>query len=584
MVNLIKEIFWPPVFEGDEEKTRTALYLNALLWFTFVLLAAFRLVTHFTDPGLRTENFFTHPITILVGVMALLLVVMRSGFIRETAFIWLLAGWAALTYSAYISGGVYDAAFIGNFAIILLAGLLLGSRASIFFTSLAILTGWGLAYFQTTNAFTAKVDVPYNLARDNMVIMIMVSLISYLTVGGLRNALKQTSATATELLKSNEQLQTLRADLEKRVEDRTFELQKRSDELEAISKNSQRRATQLAAVAQVGRAITSAQTLQSLLPRIASVVARQFSLYHVGIFLLDDAREFAILSASNSAGGQKMLERGHRLQVGQEGLVGYAAKMGLPRIASDTGADKDYFNNPDLPATRSEMALPLKIGGAIIGILDLQSDQPSAFDKQDIELLTIVADQVAIAIQNARGFQEAQKAALESETLYGESVRKQWVAYSRGRDNAGYQFSGTTTSPLNQKVENPNTRQAIHTRTPSISQESSGSSLAVPIQLRGQVIGLLNIEYPGKRTWDQDEIDITRSIAERVSLTIENARLLQDAQNRASKERVIGDIAAKLSSSNTMDNIFQTAAQELGLVMPDAEVIVQFLPEQSFDE
>jgi GAF domain-containing protein len=133
-------------------------------------------------------------------------------------------------------------------------------------------------------------------------------------------------------------------------------------------------------------------------------------------------------------------------------------------------------------------------------------------------------------------------------------------------------------------VENANIRLAIQNKSTSIAQDSSGSKLAVPIQLRGQVIGILNIEYPGLRTWEQDEIDITKSIAERVSLAIENARLLQDAQNRAAKERVIGDIATKLSSTNSFDRIFQTAAEELGLVIPDAEVIVQLLPEQEYDD
>jgi GAF domain-containing protein len=225
------------------------------------------------------------------------------------------------------------------------------------------------------------------------------------------------------------------------------------------------------------------------------------------------------------------------------------------------------------------MAIPLKFGGEIIGILDLQSELSSAFGEQDIELLTIVADQVAIAIQNARRFQETQKANRDAETLYGETVHKQWVAYTLDRDNIGYRYSGTSIHPLEQRVENSNIRLAIQNKASRFTQETTGSKLAVPIQLRGQVIGVLNIEYQGKRTWNQDEIDITKSIAERVSLAIENARLLQDAQSRAAKERVIGDIASKLSSSNNMDIIFQTAAKELGLVIPDAEVIVQFLSE-----
>lgn len=579
MYNFVRKVLWPPVF-ADEDKTRTATYLNTLLWVGLILLSALRIFSYYSDAEVRAENFFTNPISILVGIMAILLIVMRLGFIRETSFILLMAAWIALNYQARSSGGLFDTAFPGNYLIILLAGLLLGSRAGLFFAALSILGGWGLAYLQSNGLLEANIDIPYTIARDNTVIFILISLVSYLTINGLRSALKRSSANAVELLISNQQLQGLRADLEKRVEERTFELNKRSDELEAISTNSKRRATQLQAVAQVGRAITSIQSLQSLLPRVAGVIGKQFSLYHVGIFLLDDARQYAILSATNSPGGQRMLERGHRLLVGQQGIVGYAARTGLPRIASDTSADAAYFNNPNLPNTRSEIAIPLKIGGVVIGILDLQSETVSVFREQDIEVLTIVADQVSIAIQNARRFQDTQKASREAETLYNETVGKQWVAYTGERDNIGYQFTGTSVNPLDQKVENANIRLAIQNKAPSTAQETTGSRLAVPIQLRGQVIGILNIEYPGKRIWDLDEIDITKSIAERVALAIENARLLKDAQNRAAKERIIGGIAAKLSSSNNMDRIFQTAAEELGLVMPDAEIVVQFLAGQ----
>jgi len=584
MFNFMRKVFSPPVIENDEAKSRTAVYLNPILWVSLTLLIILRVIDYISYPEIRTVLFFVNPISILVIIIATLLVVMRAGFIREASFILLIAAWLTLTYSANYHGGIFDTAFICNFILIMLAGLLLDSRASLFFTVLAILTGWGLAYFQTNSVTPGPIDTPYVAARDTTAILILFSLVSYLTINGLRNALKHSSANAAELQKSNVQLQTLSVDLEKRVEERTLELQRRSSELEAISNRFQRRAIQLQAVAQVGRAITSMQSLESLLPRVAAVIAKQFEIYHVGIFMLDDAGEFAILSAANSPDGHKMIEQGYRLPVGTGGSVGYAARIGQPRATANTDADTLYVNNLGLPNMCSELALPLKISSEIIGVLDLQSENPSAFGRQDIELLTIVADQVAIAIQNARRFQETQKSSLETETLYGDSVRKQWVAYTRERDNAGYRYSGTTVKPLLQKAEGPNISQAVLSKVPSTNQENTRSQLAVPIQLRGQVIGILNIEFPGKRNWDQDEIDITQSIADRVALAIENARLLQDAQSRAAKERVIGDIAAKLSTSNNMDSIFQTAAQELGLVMPDAEVVVQFLPDQNYDD
>ncbi len=150
------------------------------------------------------------------------------------------------------------------------------------------------------------------------------------------------------------QLQETLLGLETRVAERTAELEESSQKLQI-------RANQFEAIAQLARAITSIQDLDTLLPRITKLVSQQFGFYHVGLFLLDESRQYAVLSAANSEGGQHMLARKHRLGVGQTGIVGYVTSTGNPRIALDTGTDAVYFDNPDLPDTHSEMALPLRV-------------------------------------------------------------------------------------------------------------------------------------------------------------------------------------------------------------------------------
>src|SRR5258706_1439078 len=145
--------------------------------------------------------------------------------------------------------------------------------------------------------------------------------------------------------------------LEQRVEERTGDLATRSKELESANIRIQRRAVQFEALAQVTQTITAIRDLQQLLPRITTVISESFGFYHVGIFLLDEINQFAILSAANSEGGRRMLERKHRLRIGEEGIVGAAAATGKPHIAMDVGEDAVYFNNPELPDTHSEMAL-----------------------------------------------------------------------------------------------------------------------------------------------------------------------------------------------------------------------------------
>lgn len=154
----------------------------------------------------------------------------------------------------------------------------------------------------------------------------------------------------------------------------------RTADLDLSAKNSERRARQFEAISQIVKAISSFQDLDTLLPHITQVISEQFNTYHTGIFLLDNEQEYAVLRASNSEGGRKMLARKHKLQVGHTGIVGFVTATGRARIALDVGTDAAYFDNPDLPDTRSEIALPLRHGGQIIGALDVQStnQMPSA--------------------------------------------------------------------------------------------------------------------------------------------------------------------------------------------------------------
>jgi GAF domain-containing protein/HAMP domain-containing protein len=371
------------------------------------------------------------------------------------------------------------------------------------------------------------------------------------------------------------QISSLITGLEVRVIERTRELQMRTIDLENLSKQTEERASKFQAVALLARAITSVQNIEELLPRITTVVSQEFGFYHVGIFLLDQAQEYAILRAANSEGGQKMVERGHALKVGEVGMVGYTASTGQVRIASDTGADAVFFDNPDLPDTRSEMTMPLRIGNDIIGVLDVQSNQSAAFQDQDVELLTIVADQISIAIQNARQFQSAQKALTEAEVTSRQYVRREWTALSSDGTHLGYRYSRAGVGPLKAPVRAQEIDIAILTGKTHSTTSPSQSQLAVPIKLRGEIIGVLNVKSEGQRKWDQDEIDISEAVAERVALAIENARLVEASQTQAARERTIGEIASRIGASVNMRNVLQTAVEELGRVLPGSDVIIQ---------
>ncbi|MFN2291895.1 MAG: GAF domain-containing protein, partial [Anaerolineae bacterium] len=323
-------------------------------------------------------------------------------------------------------------------------------------------------------------------------------------IGGLAQTFNQ---MADSLNRSRQQLEGWASELEDRVEERTRELAVASERL-------QRRAAQLETSAEVARAIAELRDLDDLLPQITRLISQRFGWYHAGIFLLDEAREYAVLEAANSEGGQRMLARGHKLRVGQVGIVGAVTGSGVPRIALDVGQDAVYFDNPDLPRTRSEMAVPLKIGEQVIGALDVQSMARTAYDDEDLALLSNLADQVTIAIENARLFREMQDALEEVQDLHRQYVRQEWSRTIARERDLFFQYVRRGVPPaedtrteawlasLTAGADAGQTGPWIDNAGEGDGDGGVGSALAVPIQLRDQVIGAFGLQDMGdERQW-----------------------------------------------------------------------------------
>jgi len=359
--------------------------------------------------------------------------------------------------------------------------------------------------------------------------------------------------------------------LEQRVAERTAELA-------LANERNERRAKQFESISKVSSTISSTRNLDNLLPQITSIISNEFGFYHVGIFLLDTAKEYAILSASNSDGGRRMLERSHRLKVGETGLVGYVTSTGRPRVALDTGADAIFFNNPDLPETRSEITLPLRAGEETIGALDVQSIEPDAFNQEDIQILSTLADQVSIAIQNARQHEETRKALVESDSLSRQFIQSGWSRFTRSQQIEGIRHTGAKSTLLYRKSGNIDGKSPSNTS--QLRPRGRGAVLSLPVKLRGEVIGTVDIRSPENRQWDQDELDIVTAILERAAIALENARLLTESQKLAAKERTIGEISARISAQSEIEELLKTAAQELGRTLPGMEIAIQLSKDQ----
>ncbi len=345
--------------------------------------------------------------------------------------------------------------------------------------------------------------------------------------------------------------------------------------VEALSdseKQMRHRATQLQTVAEVARAITSERNLAELLPLMTRLIGERFDFYHVAIFLLDKDGEYAVLQAASSEGGQHLLAHGHRLKVGQVGIVGSVADSGITRTVIDVSQDTDFARNPHLPLTRSETALPLKVRDQVIGVLDVQNAQVAAFTEEDVTLLATLADQVATAIENARSFERLAALAEENRQLFERSEKavQDLDALTRRLTTEGWDkyFTGqrgelvaedVLAEPITVADELSGAVEALED-TPSANTVHAPRVLTVPILLRGEEIGAIDLEPPqSNQAWNQEHLAIIKSVTQRIGLALDNARLFEQTQTALSETEQLYDIGLRINAAATLEDVLQAA-------------------------
>jgi PAS domain S-box-containing protein len=337
------------------------------------------------------------------------------------------------------------------------------------------------------------------------------------------------------------------------------------------------RALQFQTAAEVARDASSVRDPGELLSNVANLICERFHFYHVGVFLVDEQGDWAVLRAATGEGGRRMLARAHRLRVGGPGIVGYVTGSGLPRIALDVDADAVYLDNPDLPRTRSEVALPLRVRGQVIGALDVQSQEPEAFSDDDVVVLETLADQVAMAISNARLLQQVQDSLEAERRAYGGLTRQAWQSALRSRPDLGVRRHAGGIAPTS-GLRRPETMSALRTGG-RVFSEGDDRRLAVPIKVRDHVIGVVNARKPaGSTGWVPAEVDLLETLVEQLGAALDDARLYQDSLLRAERERVIGEVTARMRATLDVDSVLQTAVREIGESLGIQEVEVRLNP------
>jgi GAF domain-containing protein/uncharacterized membrane protein len=440
------------------------------------------------------------------------------------------------------NGRVYLVAFP------IFAGILAGIKGGIFAILLSLATLIGLNLLSQANLILIPPTEPDNV-HQNLAFW-AVALTAFLTVSvatsismltllrGLEGSLGKAKNLSTDLEKE-------RKHLENKVVQRTSDLQ--------------RRLLQLRTAAEISNTIAGVLDPQDLLQKVVDLLKERFDLYYVGVFTLTEDEKYAILRAGTGEAGKKMLTEGHRLAVGGASMIGWTTANQKPRIALDVGSDAVRFSNPHLPYTRSELALPILSGGRVLGALTIQSDEQEAFDSDDIVILQSTADSLGVALENARLFRQAQRNLDEIRTLHKQYLQKAWDERIKEGTDLGFTYEHHSSFRAgNEKIE-------------------------VPVSLRDQVIGRLVMEGTSGKLTEEDK-NFVEAIANEAAIALENARLLEEIQNRAQDERKIGHIAARAQSSLDLETVLKTAVEEIGMAVNAARVQIRLGVSKNTDD
>jgi GAF domain-containing protein len=540
----------PPVFPGDEDKTRTASYAH---WIALGILAiATSWEVYVRVAGQYAD--FTSMDWLLVGIVAICainLVLLRRGHVRSASTLLVALVWAASNIIAATDFGAKDPSYLVNFVIALMAGLLLGWKAALTVTLLSILSGFGLARLEEAGLVGGNEYPITSFAWNMAALFFLNSLIIYFLISGLERALKRSRTSVEELASANAILNYTQA-----------ELQERGNELLGANKQLEKRGERLHAIAEVARTTTSIHSFDQLLPAITGAISQQLGYYHVGLFLLDEEKQYAILRAANTPEGLRLLNRGYRVAVGSINPIGYIAQTGQPRVTHYRDEESTFLDYIDLPESRSQVVLPLGSGNDIIGVLDIHAREVNAFNDEDLSVLSILSDQITIAIENALLYEQSQAALQEANIASRQASGRAWNEYGKTLQTRGYRYDGIKSEPL---------KSARQTRR-------DNDALSIPVQLRDQTIGCLKLKSAdAAREWTEDELSMMKATAERVALALEGARLLDEAQKRAAREAFLSEVATKLSTSFQLDSILRDTVEELGQTLKNSTVTFQLV-------
>ncbi len=371
-----------------------------------------------------------------------------------------------------------------------------------------------------------------------------------------------------------------------------------------LLEESRMRSLQLETAAEIAREVSRSFNVDELLAKAVNLIRERFNFYHASIFLIDLAGEFAVIREATGEAGAQLKRAGHKLGVGSKSIVGYVASRGETLVINDAAKDPTYYANPLLPETKSEAATPLKVGERILGVLDVQSMQPYAFNEDNLRALQILADQLAVAVVNSELFSETQEHLSQHRLLYhitttaasGTTLEEalssavNGLQVTLGGDRVSILLLDRDHKELQLKASVGYSEEAHQIRIevgsgvtgwvaahrrplrvddtseePRYIQISSNtrSELAVPLIYRNELLGVLNVESEQTAAYTEGDEEMLGTLGGSLAAVIANAHLLEQIRAQADRERLLFDVTSKIRRSTDVQTILETTGNEL---------------------
>jgi GAF domain-containing protein/HAMP domain-containing protein len=470
--------------------------------------------------------------------------------------------------------------------------------------------GWGIIAHEdqdsTSLVFTTQA------AQNNLILALIIALVA--AAGGtflaqrLSNPITQLTEAAAQLARgdfstratvsSNDEVGTLAASFNSMAD----QLQGTIGSLES---RVAERTRELELVLELNRRLSGILNLNVLMQEMVTITKETFGYYHVHIYLLDERRTNLDMVEGYGQAGQQMKSEEHYIPLNHAAsIVALAARSNSLIVVENVREDPNWLPNDLLPETRSEMAVPITLEGRVEGVLDVQSEQVGGLTGDASLIIQSLADQVAIAIRNARLFSQTEQALRQAQQLQNFYTHQAWEKFGQVQKTTDYEVRQSENLPPLAQISTPEAilavqeRQTVNLRLPTArsgSQVTNGGNgdaqqggshnvIATPLKIGDQVIGVLGVQDENeRRQWSEDEIALIEAVSEQMSLALENARLFSESRQQAAREEIIANLTQAIWAGDDLQTVLRNTVSNLGETLKASKVVLRLHAEQDND-